>query len=298
MDTKLLHDFIALSETKQFTLAAEKRFITQSAFSRRIQHLENWAGLELVIRHKNTISFTPAGQKLLDNAQDIINKITHTKRLMTEKKNNTEKKISISSQNTIMRTFLPKWIGKIEQKIGEVYWSLQSEKMSLSIESFLSKKVDLLFCYKSEEAMRQINQDKHDYITVSTDTLIPVVKADGKHATTTLNGNNKISIPFLAYSPNSFFAVNLESLINSLEKNCAFETKFDHHYSNALHQAVLQDRGMAWLPASSIQGDLENGTLKIVGDTSHYLDLEIILCSYKEHNHALHKEVVSLSRNI
>lgn len=44
MDIKWIEDFLVLAEQGSFTKAAETRFVTQPAFSRRIRSLETWLG--------------------------------------------------------------------------------------------------------------------------------------------------------------------------------------------------------------------------------------------------------------
>jgi LysR family transcriptional regulator, hypochlorite-specific transcription factor HypT len=50
MDTKWLEDFVSLAATRSFSRSAQLRHVTQPAFSRRIQALEAWAGVDLVDR--------------------------------------------------------------------------------------------------------------------------------------------------------------------------------------------------------------------------------------------------------
>ena len=50
METKWLEDFVSLAETRSFSRSAHLRHVTQPAFSRRIQALEAWAGIDLVDR--------------------------------------------------------------------------------------------------------------------------------------------------------------------------------------------------------------------------------------------------------
>ena len=45
METRLLEDFLCLTETRSFSRAAADRHIIQSAFSRRIMALEEWLGV-------------------------------------------------------------------------------------------------------------------------------------------------------------------------------------------------------------------------------------------------------------
>lgn len=72
MDTKWLEDFVSLAETRSFSRSAQLRHVTQSAFSRRIQSLEAWAGASLVDRSAYPTQLTPAGATLYARALDIL----------------------------------------------------------------------------------------------------------------------------------------------------------------------------------------------------------------------------------
>jgi len=72
MDTKWLEDFISLAETRSFSRSAQFRHVTQPAFSRRIQSLEAWAGVELVDRSSYPTQLTPAGTTFYRHAVEIL----------------------------------------------------------------------------------------------------------------------------------------------------------------------------------------------------------------------------------
>ena len=62
MDVEWLHSYLVLHETGNFTQSAHKLNVSQAAFSRRIQALENWVGKILVDRSTKPIRFTPEGR--------------------------------------------------------------------------------------------------------------------------------------------------------------------------------------------------------------------------------------------
>ena len=72
MDTKWLEDFVSLAETRSFSRSAQLRHVTQSAFSRRIQSLEAWAGFKLVDRSAYPTRLTLAGATFYVQAQEIL----------------------------------------------------------------------------------------------------------------------------------------------------------------------------------------------------------------------------------
>ena len=72
METKWLEDFVSLAETRSFSRSAQLRHVTQPAFSRRIQSLEAWAGVDLVDRSSYPTTLTPAGETLYAQALEML----------------------------------------------------------------------------------------------------------------------------------------------------------------------------------------------------------------------------------
>ena len=68
MDLNWFDDVLALLEERNMTHAANRRNITQPAFSRRIRSFEDWLGATILERHANRIEIS---QALLANEDDI-----------------------------------------------------------------------------------------------------------------------------------------------------------------------------------------------------------------------------------
>ncbi|KPX08263.1 Transcriptional regulator, LysR family, partial [Pseudomonas syringae pv. coryli] len=75
LESKWLEDFSALAATRSFSQAAERRFVTQPAFSRRIRSLESALGLTLVNRSRTPIELTAAGQLFLVTARTVVEQL-------------------------------------------------------------------------------------------------------------------------------------------------------------------------------------------------------------------------------
>jgi DNA-binding transcriptional LysR family regulator len=84
MDTKWLEDFVSLAETRSFSRSAQLRHVTQSAFSRRIQSLEAWAGADLIDRSSYPTTLTPAGEVLFAKAQALLQSLQSIKNGMKD----------------------------------------------------------------------------------------------------------------------------------------------------------------------------------------------------------------------
>ena len=75
MDTNWIEDFLCLADTRSFSRAAGKRHSSQPAFSRRIQSLESWLGIELVDRASSPLGLTAAGNAFHGMAVTIVQQI-------------------------------------------------------------------------------------------------------------------------------------------------------------------------------------------------------------------------------
>src|SRR3954468_23797204 len=82
VETKWLADFISLAETRTFSGSAQLRPITQPAFSRRIQSLEAWAGIDLVDRSSYPTRLTAAGETFHAQALEILGSLQATRSMM------------------------------------------------------------------------------------------------------------------------------------------------------------------------------------------------------------------------
>jgi LysR family hydrogen peroxide-inducible transcriptional activator len=69
---KQLKYFIALSETLNFTQAAERCFVGQSTLSTGLKELEDTLGIQLVERDRQKVSLTPVGFEVLERARSIL----------------------------------------------------------------------------------------------------------------------------------------------------------------------------------------------------------------------------------
>ncbi len=72
MDIELLQNFIILVKTKNFSVAAEECFISQSTLSKRIKKLEKELDIELFKRNTKNVELTPYGIILNEYADKII----------------------------------------------------------------------------------------------------------------------------------------------------------------------------------------------------------------------------------
>src|SRR5690349_7951626 len=109
VETKWLEDFISLAETRSFSRSAQLRHITQPAFSRRIQSLEAWAGIDLVDRSSYPTRLTPAGETLHAQALEIIASLQATRNMLRGHAAARSDVIDFAVPHALAFTFFPHW---------------------------------------------------------------------------------------------------------------------------------------------------------------------------------------------
>jgi DNA-binding transcriptional LysR family regulator len=71
-ELRRLHAFVVVAEELHFRRAAERLVMAQSPLSRMIKGLEHDVGAVLFARTRRTVKLTPAGEALLAEARDLL----------------------------------------------------------------------------------------------------------------------------------------------------------------------------------------------------------------------------------
>lgn len=95
MNLNQLEYFVSAAESLNFTKAAKKCFITQTAMSLQIRALEETVGVTLFVRDKHHVELTNAGKIYLNEARTILEKSREAIRLARKAADGIEGKLSI-----------------------------------------------------------------------------------------------------------------------------------------------------------------------------------------------------------
>lgn len=114
MDTELLKTFLEVSRTRHFGRAAESLYLTQSAVSFRIRQLETQLGANLFTRHRNNIRLTPAGERLLPYAENLIGTWQLAKKEVVRSQQHSL--LSIGATASLWEVYLTPWLQALYQQ--------------------------------------------------------------------------------------------------------------------------------------------------------------------------------------
>ncbi|OIQ20090.1 MAG: hydrogen peroxide-inducible genes activator [Flavobacterium sp. MedPE-SWcel] len=111
---------LAVAEHKNFTLAAEKSFVTQPTLSMQIQKLEEELDIQIFDRSKKPIQLTDVGEKIVDQAKNIVNESGRIKDIVDQQKGYIGGDFKVGIIPTIMPTLLPMFMSNFVKKYPKI----------------------------------------------------------------------------------------------------------------------------------------------------------------------------------
>ena len=142
----------------------------------------------------------------------------------------------------------------------------------------LQGRVQFLLCHCARAGAGAARPGGLRSVRVGTDTLVPVSAPDKagrpRHV---LSSSGKTRVPILAYSSESGIGRVIRALRSVALENAHGEPVFTAHLASVLKTMALDGRGVAWLPTSLIEDELESGRLVEAGSSEWKIDVEIRL---------------------
>lgn len=136
MEFEQLRHFVKVSETENFTRAAEQVGLSQSALSRSIARLEEELGQQLFERQTRKVVLTDAGLLLLDRARSILLMADDLKVEIND--DGHSGKVRIAAIPTVAPYFLPECLRSFHRKFPRAQLIVQED----TTESLLKKVTD------------------------------------------------------------------------------------------------------------------------------------------------------------
>ena len=139
---------LAVAQYKNFSIAAEKCFVTQPTLSMQVQRLEEELDVLIFDRAKKPIRVTEIGEKILKQAESIVNESERIKSLIAQHKGFIGGRFRLGIIPTVAPTLLPMFLNNFTRKYPKV--ELKVEEMT------------------TRECIRELNEGSLDVAIVAT----------------------------------------------------------------------------------------------------------------------------------
>lgn len=287
METKWLEDFVSLAETRSFSRSAQLRHVTQPAFSRRIQALEAWAGLDLVDRSSYPTRLTPAGETFHGQALEVLGSLQATRNMMRGLQAGGADMIEFAVPHTLAFTFFPAWVMDLRKRFGELKSRLIALNVHDAVMRMTEGSCDLLVSYHHASQPLQLSPDRYEMLSLGQETLAPYAKggADGQPLFR-LSTTGGARIPFLGYASAAYMARLVDQILKSTPVLPQLDTVYETDMAEGLKAMALEGHGIAFLPSSSVKKELRARRLvsaaPLHDDADHPYEVTMEVRMYRE----------------
>ncbi|MBB2758237.1 UNVERIFIED_ORG: DNA-binding transcriptional LysR family regulator [Xanthomonas campestris] len=280
MELTWLEDCLALAETLNFSRAAQRRFVTQPAFSRRIHALEEWLGTPLFTRSRKEVLMTPAGEAFVRKASGLVSGIYAARQETLEVAGRHRPALAFLATHVLSFTFFPAFVRRIESNTGIGAFQLVSDTLRACEKLMLQGAAQFLLCHHHPRMCLGLDTEQFERVVVGNDVLQPFSAAkengDGSPRWSLVSAD---AMPLLSYSADS----GLGRIIAGHPAFKDVEPRLTPALTSDLAATLLamcrSGAGIAWLPRTLVEEDLARGLLvhAAPGDTHWDIGMEICL---------------------
>lgn len=145
MEIKTLRSFIAVAEMQSFSAAARKLNTVQPAISRHIAELEEEVGVSLFWRNTREVKITAAGESLLVDAYEILEREEKAKDQARRAGRGETGRLRIGFLGPACLSFIPMLVQEFSNLYPDVRVHLFEMTVAQQLEALKSGKIDVAF---------------------------------------------------------------------------------------------------------------------------------------------------------
>ncbi len=260
MRLEWLEDILAVAETGSFSEAAERRGLTQSAFSRRIRLIEERIGVELFDRSHKPVALRATTMAQHATMARLAGQLRALQRDLSEGAEGAGRRITIASQHALTATRTTALIETLRKADPRIRVELISDNLDACFASLLARRADMAVVYREPGAEHPVRADFVEVMTLGADRLVPVLEAA---AAARAGGAVSLTrFPFVVYPSDVFFGQVLDRMTFRREGQGAVASPIAE---TALTIAALEMAragiGVAWVPKALAAQDITRGKL-------------------------------------
>ncbi|WP_146346741.1 LysR family transcriptional regulator [Falsiphaeobacter marinintestinus] len=260
MRLEWIDDILAVLDGGSLARAAEKRLLTQSAFTRRVRIIEDSIGATLFDRRRKPVTLTPGVQALEPELRDLSARLHKLRHSMKTASDQAGASLSFVCQHALTTTVSPQVVRALTAD-GGASVRVRSGNQDECLMHLISKDVDFAIMYALPDDDAPAPGKAFEAVTLGTDVLIPVSTPNIRQT------SSGPVIPSISYPDEVFLGQVFARMISPrLPQDITVSTIAETALTLAMLQLVLTEIGMAWLPQSLVADHLAHGRLVRMDD--------------------------------
>ncbi len=251
LELRHLRYFLAVADTLHFGRAAERLGMSQPPLSQQIRQLETLLGAQLFVRSHRRVQLTPAGEVLLEQARDILQRVDKAVDTVQRAQRGESGELRIGlTRATPLSPQIPRAIFSYRQQHPQVQMQLREMNSLRQIEALLADELDVGIIRKRMLPDELVAQHLFD------DPLALVVHASHPALRGKAPASARLSLkqfaldPFVGFSRDS--GAGIHDHVITLCRNAGFSPRIvqEAGESSTLISLVAAGLGVCVLPSS------------------------------------------------
>lgn len=265
MRLEWLEDILAIASTGSFSGAAERRRLTPSAFSRRIQQIEQHIGVELFDRTQKPVHLRPTTSAQIAQIELIAGALRQLVFDLRRGDRIAGNKIVIASQHSLTTSLAPGLVRGMQRGPEGVYVRLRSANLDECFGLLLSRQADIAVVYRLPDRSAEIGEDFLETVDIGADRLIPVSSASLAAQFDT--ATPEAGLPYIDYPADVFFGkVMLANILPMLPPTALPVPKAETALTLAALEMAASGVAVAWVPETLARDHIAHGRLLDLSD--------------------------------
>jgi DNA-binding transcriptional LysR family regulator len=275
MDFRWLQDFLSLAEVSNFTEAAATRHSSQPAFSRRIQALEAWLGVELIDRSCYPTKLTPAGERFRRTAADMVQNMVDARAGILGEPEAGQDTITFALPHTLAIARFPEWWKGWSKAMGASRCRLLASNVHDAVTAHVAGLADVLICYHQAQQPIFLDPNHYDRVAIAGEWFRPYVAVKRGQPSWKLPGTAKAPFPLINYSPSTFLGRMVDLILQSAPVPVHSFIACESDLASAILNMIVAGHGIGWLPESAAAEADGKGQIKPAGDNRWSVPLTV-----------------------
>lgn len=292
-----LEDLVALLDAGSMSEAAAARNISQSAFSRRIQALEDVTGIELTNR-----DVKPVRPSVVLKAHDeelrraALGQHQLIKRMQQESRSQRQL-VVIASQHSITTSLGPEIIDAVSN-LGKAHVRLRSANLDECHALLMTGQADVSLTYKLPDGPAMSSPELTQELVIAQERLTPVFRKD--QAKSLIWKFHAGELDMIAYPADVFLGIAIGSnILPGLERQCRLNIVAETALTTAAMRMSVAGSGVSWVPEVLARHELDNGVLADLREPLGHIDMQLIARRRRDKTEGMLQDIwVNLARMV
>jgi len=272
MRLEWIEDLLAVTEYGSLQKAAEHRFVTQPAFSRRIQAIEQHIGAELIDRTRKPAQVHEHVIELRERMQAMATELRSLAVDLNRASDSHARTVMLVSQHSITASFGSELVARVTAT-ADLQINLRSENFDECMSLLIKRQADIAITYRALDAALSWDDAIIETVVIGEDELIPVFSAP--HLGHLQSQYQAGELPTIVYPPEVFMgALMLRRIAPRIQAGVVLRRRTETALTIAAKHLAQTGIGVAWIPRSLAEPDLTTGELVDLSDMLPTVRLE------------------------